>query len=165
VNHPANLRHAARALVVTPGERVLLAEHHVDGVTVWAPPGGGVEPGETVRETIARELHEEVGLSVDGSRLPHVWHQEVVADWAPTGFDGVRNDYFVLRVPQEFSPRGRFDDAELLRENLHGFRWWSAAEILAVTDEFVVFSPRGLGPMLPSALRHHPTEPPLPIGL
>jgi nucleoside triphosphatase len=30
----------------------------------WAIPGGGIEEGEQIRETLARELREEVGLGV-----------------------------------------------------------------------------------------------------
>jgi 8-oxo-dGTP pyrophosphatase MutT (NUDIX family) len=31
---------------------------------IWAPPGGGLEPGETPHEAVLRELIEEVGYEV-----------------------------------------------------------------------------------------------------
>ncbi|WP_028022860.1 (deoxy)nucleoside triphosphate pyrophosphohydrolase [Enterovibrio calviensis] len=52
--------------VITEGDRVLIAQRHgVDGETgLWEFPGGKVEAGETEQEALARELMEELGLSV-----------------------------------------------------------------------------------------------------
>jgi ADP-ribose pyrophosphatase YjhB (NUDIX family) len=71
------LRPAARALVLDPDDRVLLVRFSFPWVDypVWAPPGGGLEPGETAAEGIRRELAEEVGL-VDFELGPVVWIRE-----------------------------------------------------------------------------------------
>ena len=61
---------------------------------VWATPGGGVEPGESLLAALRRELDEEVGLVLDHDP-PHVWHQEVVRPGRFEGYDGVTNDYFL----------------------------------------------------------------------
>ena len=46
--------------------KVLIAQRQPDGLLggLWEFPGGKQEPGETMVETVARELQEEVGLSV-----------------------------------------------------------------------------------------------------
>ncbi|MCC6777548.1 MAG: NUDIX domain-containing protein [Hyphomicrobiales bacterium] len=46
-----------RAMVLDDRGRVFLVKHSY--VAGWHLPGGGVEAGETLRETVTRELHEE----------------------------------------------------------------------------------------------------------
>jgi len=58
-----------RGLVIDSDKRIFLVTHtYVSG---WQLPGGGVEPGETVAEALARELLEEGNIEI---REPPVLH-------------------------------------------------------------------------------------------
>jgi len=57
-------------------EKVLLTKRADNGQ--WCLPSGGVEPGESVEETIMREVREETGLTVRVLRLTGVYSDP---DW------------------------------------------------------------------------------------
>jgi NAD+ diphosphatase len=49
-------------ILATHRGRLLLARHHGRGSAFWSILAGFVEPGETLEQTVARELYEETGL-------------------------------------------------------------------------------------------------------
>ncbi|WP_256793535.1 NUDIX domain-containing protein [Terrabacter sp. Ter38] len=163
------LRQAVRAVILADDEGVLLCRFSAPhpavptGATVvWAAPGGGVEPGESPLAALRRELHEETGLVVDGDP-PHVWHQEVVAAGHADGYDGVVNDYFLVRTPL-FDPRGALSDAELAAEHISGLRWWRHSEI-AGYDGPDLFSPRDIASPLAALIAGDIPTTPVRLGL
>ena len=83
-----------RAMVLeegTDGPRVLLVRHTY--VAGWHLPGGGVEPGETFEEALAKELREEAAVTpVDRPRL-HAIHLNTAV---------TRRDHVALYVVRRF---------------------------------------------------------------
>lgn len=53
-------KHLVSYFAVVDGDRLLLVDHR--NARLWLPPGGHVEAGEHPRDTVARELEEELGL-------------------------------------------------------------------------------------------------------
>ena len=70
------LRFVAAALIVRDGE-VLIGQRRPDQAMAlkWEFPGGKIEAGETAKEALARELHEELGIrAVIGSPVTRIRH-------------------------------------------------------------------------------------------
>jgi 8-oxo-dGTP diphosphatase len=159
-----NLRTAVRALLVDPDDRVLLAHFDLPLISLWAPPGGGLEPGETVREALHRELREEVGLDLPDGPLVTVWHRTVVVADAVPGYDGQTEDYVLVPV-EPFVPRGDLDDAQLAAENMGEIRWWSPAELVEAEAANVKFAPRHLPRLLRELHAEGPPATPVLLDL
>jgi 8-oxo-dGTP pyrophosphatase MutT (NUDIX family) len=60
---PSTTTVGAAGLVVRAGRLLMVRQERATGVR-WEVPGGGQEPGESLEETVAREVAEETGITV-----------------------------------------------------------------------------------------------------
>ena len=107
---------AAGCLVNSSGE-VLIAQRPAGKIAAgqWEFPGGKIERGESAREALVRELHEELGVDVREARplicITHDYSDRTVRldTWCVSAFDG--------------EPHGRENQAFawVLPENLHEY--------------------------------------------
>jgi 8-oxo-dGTP diphosphatase len=142
-------RPAVRALIVDPDERILLVRFEFDDVgTVWAPPGGGIEPGEDRFTALRRELIEEVGL-VDPDIGPCLWIRTHVFAMPGGRWDGQRDHVHLVRCAA-MEPRPAMTWAELNAEHVMELRWWTVAELAAATTRF---APHELAELAATVLR------------
>jgi 8-oxo-dGTP diphosphatase len=158
-----SLRHSVRAIVLDDMDRILLCRFDLptQGLVVWGTPGGGIEAAESPLEALERELHEELGLTLV-NEPPHVWHQRVVAEGHAEGYDGVINDYYLIKT-DSFNPKGSLGPEILRAENITGFRWWSLGELQTSSGD-AIFGPRDLPALLEQLLRTGTPQKPLTLG-
>lgn len=116
-------RQAARAILLTPEDEVLLMRVEVASGQFWICPGGGLQPGESSAQALRRELAEELGLE-DAQIGPLLWrrrHEMTLYGrrWHQS------EDYFAVATDR-FVPRMQdAAEARILRE----FRWWQGTEL------------------------------------
>lgn len=64
-SQPPGPRLAARAVIVEDNRLLLVNAVADPGSTLWCAPGGGVETGASLPDTLIREVYEETGLVID----------------------------------------------------------------------------------------------------
>ena len=154
----AQVRLAARALLVTPEREILLMQVELaPDRRVWITPGGGLHDGETPSQAAARETFEETGRSIEA--VVPVWTRthtfELEQQW-------IRQceTYFLVPTPR-FEPRPRALEG-LEQRFFRGFRWWRVDEIHSSGEQF---APTRLGHRLSELLACGPSESPIDVGV
>jgi 8-oxo-dGTP pyrophosphatase MutT (NUDIX family) len=115
-NPGMRVRPSAKLLVLDSNERVLLfrfvhSSGALAGQDFWAPPGGGVEDGETFEQAAIRELGEETGMRADDVGA-EVARREVIVQ-LPDGEYVISDErYFLIRT-----------DGALTCLRMDGLRW------------------------------------------
>jgi 8-oxo-dGTP pyrophosphatase MutT (NUDIX family) len=140
-------RVTARVLLVDAQGRLLLmrfrTEHPAPALNHgWLTPGGGVDEGETLAQAAARELGEEIGLTVSADDLGAA--VAYTAGYANLGWaTGVfRDDFFFLRVDSPDIDTTRMQALE--RSHHVGHRWWTLDELASTTETVYPFGLAGL---------------------
>lgn len=157
------IREAVRALLVTPEREVLMVRFEFPTRTVWALPGGGLEPGEDDLTGLRRELHEEVGL-YDVTIGPHVWSREHIIPHDDGRWDGQRDRVYLVPTSR-FDPEPTLSWEQLRAERLHEIRWWSIEEVIAATADEVWFAPRRMGELLHALVVEGAPPAPIDTGI
>lgn len=121
-------RHAARAILLTPQDEVLLLRVKVRDQHIWITPGGGIEAGETPQQALQRELTEELGL-MQAEIGPLLWQRQHTTTlyhrrWCQS------EDYFLVPCDRFVPHMLDRNEARLVQE----LRWWHLDEI-AETEE------------------------------
>ncbi|MFF5244703.1 NUDIX hydrolase [Streptosporangium sp. NPDC000095] len=122
-------RPATRVICVDGAGRVLLMHWRdpVGGQTLWEPPGGGIDPGETPLQAARRELTEETGLP--GEAVLNLW-VPVRREFRWIGVDYAKTERFYL-ARFEGTPEvsaGAFTAEEHI--TYLGCDWFSPAEMV-----------------------------------
>lgn len=146
-------RTSARVVLLDEQDRVLLLRGHdpvLPEVAFWFTVGGGVEPGESLREAAVREVYEETGQRVDPATLRGpVWRRVAVF---PFNGEIIRSEelFFVLRAPRfEWRPA---DLDALERRTITDHRWCTQADIRALDAQDEAVYPYHLDELLAEAV-------------
>jgi phosphatase NudJ len=126
-----NIYDNVRTRVIVPHDgALLLLPMTIDGQEMWGPPGGGMEPRESMAECAAREVLEETGIAVDIGRIAFL-REWVVPTYcalpeAGDGFGFGLEVFFWARPsdPRAVTPRGELEAHWILLADVPDLPLW-----------------------------------------
>jgi len=110
---------AVGAVVYHDGGVLLVRRGKPPRVGKWALPGGSVEPGETLKQAVEREIHEETGVLVRAGEVVHVF-EYIERDAA----DSLRFHYVIVDLMADYlqgEPQAADDASDA--------RWFRVADL------------------------------------
>lgn len=159
-------RDIARGLVLDPADRLFLigyeAARDVDPARpgerlFWFMPGGGLEPGETHEEALARELEEEIGVSGVVAGAPVAWCEGPFGLFGRKRFG--RERYFAVRLPDDRVDTARLAETE--DNAILATRWWTLDALAATRDRV---EPAGLADLARRIAAGERPDPPVRLS-
>ena len=102
------------AVVVVDGKVVLIRRRFEPLKGQWSLPGGAVELGETLEDSIAREIQEETGLEIEVGPVIEVFDRIIKDDESRVEYHYVLVDYLCWPIAGELRAGSDVDAAVLV---------------------------------------------------
>lgn len=119
--------------------RVLMVrghDPHEQDRTFWFTPGGGLEPGETMRAAAVRELAEETGWVLEEHELSGpVWRRTAVFDFASRPYVQYEEIFVGRLADADARERTAAEWTEVERETIDEVQWMTATDLRSAPIE------------------------------
>jgi ADP-ribose pyrophosphatase YjhB (NUDIX family) len=107
--------------VIVDGERVVLIKRRYEPLAgQWSLPGGAVEVGETLEDSVAREMLEETGLDVEVGPVIEVFDRITRDEDGRVRYHYVLVDYLCWPIAGHLKAGSDVDDAVLVHPSDFG---------------------------------------------